>query len=120
MRAPFPGPSGFLPVYKPSGMTSFDVIRRLRHILGVRKMGHSGVLDRPANGVLVIGLNSATRLFELFSGFEKEYIGDAWLGLTTDTDDLTGELLATFPTAGITYGQVAAALAHYSGSVAQI
>jgi tRNA pseudouridine55 synthase len=120
MRAPSLGPSGFLPVYKPSGMTSFDVIRRLRRSLGVRKMGHSGVLDRPANGVLVIGLNSATRLFELFGGFEKEYIGDAWIGLTTDTDDLTGELLATYPTAGITREKVAAALARYVGSVAQI
>jgi tRNA pseudouridine55 synthase len=93
-RAPMAaaGPSGFLAVAKPSGITSFDVIRELRRITRVKKQGHSGVLDRPASGVLVVGFNKATRLFEFFSGMEKEYIGDFWLGLNTTTDDLTGEL----------------------------
>ncbi len=86
------GPSGFLIIDKPAGITSFDVIRELRRMLRIKKLGHSGVLDKPAMGVLVIGANRATRLFELFSVFEKEYAADIWLGLSTTTDDLTGEL----------------------------
>jgi tRNA pseudouridine55 synthase len=73
------GPSGYLPINKPSGITSFDVIRELRRQLKIKKLGHSGVLDKPATGVLVVGANSATRLFELFSGFEKTYAADIWL-----------------------------------------
>jgi tRNA pseudouridine55 synthase len=88
-----PEPSGFLLVNKPSGITSFDVVRKLRGILGIRKLGHSGVLDRPAMGLLVVGANQATRLFELFGEFDKEYEADIWLGLSTTTDDLAGELL---------------------------
>ena len=86
------GPSGFLTIDKPSGITSFDVIRELRRMLGVRKMGHSGVLDKPATGVLVIGLNKATRLFGFFGQFEKSYVGEFILGLSSSTDDLAGEL----------------------------
>jgi tRNA pseudouridine55 synthase len=90
-------PSGFLLVDKPSGMTSFDVVRQLRGILGIKKLGHSGVLDRPAMGLLVIGAGQATRLFELFSGFDKEYEADIWLGLRTATDDLAGEFIPVDP-----------------------
>jgi tRNA pseudouridine55 synthase len=87
------GPSGFICINKPSGMTSFDVIRELRRSLRIKKLGHSGVLDRPASGVLVVGAGQATRLFELFGAFEKEYEAEVWLGLNTTTDDLTGERL---------------------------
>lgn len=87
------GPSGFIVIDKPGGITSFDVIRDLRRTLRIKKMGHSGVLDRPAMGVLVVGTGQATRLFELFGAFEKEYEADVWFGLNTSTDDLTGELL---------------------------
>jgi tRNA pseudouridine55 synthase len=87
------GPSGYLVIDKPAGITSFDVIRELRGSLHIRKLGHSGVLDKPATGVLVIGANRATRLFDLFSVYEKEYTADIWLGLSTTTDDLAGELL---------------------------
>ena len=66
------GPSGFLAVDKPSGVTSFDVIRELRRIIHIKKLGHSGVLDKPATGLLVVGANKATRLFGLFSDFERE------------------------------------------------
>lgn len=122
-RAPLPalGPSGFLAVRKPSGITSFDVIRELRRITRVKKLGHSGVLDRPAEGVLVVGYNKATRLFEFFSGMEKEYIGDIWLGLSTTTDDTTGELTAradgTVPVSADSFNT---ALARYRGEFDQL
>lgn len=111
---------GFLCVHKPSGITSFDVIRELRRSLRLRKMGHSGVLDRPAEGLLVVGVNQATRLFELFSAFEKEYRADIWLGLSTSTDDLTGELIESRDPAAITREQFMAAAQAYLGSFDQV
>jgi tRNA pseudouridine55 synthase len=112
--------SGFLLVHKPSGITSFDVIRQLRRILGIKKLGHSGVLDRPASGLLVVGVNKATRLFELFSDFEKEYEADVWLGLNTSTDDLTGELLQIGQVADVTEQTFTQALSKYRGTFAQV
>lgn len=114
------GPSGFLIVDKPAGITSFDVIRELRRMLHIKKLGHSGVLDKPAMGVLVIGANRATRLFELFGMFEKEYAADIWLGLSTTTDDLTGELVQTSAGDFPARPALEQALAHYSGSFPQI
>ena len=112
--------SGFLLVHKPSGITSFDVIRRLRRILGLKKLGHSGVLDRPASGLLVVGLNKATRLFELFSSFRKDYEADIWLGFNTSTDDLTGELRAAGNPAGVTREAFEESLSKYRGTFAQV
>lgn len=114
------GPSGFLPINKPEGITSFDVIRDLRRQLKIKKLGHSGVLDKPATGVLVVGANRATRLFELFSSFEKEYEADIWLGLSTTTDDLSGELTHTGADAVPGRDAVARALQYYTGTIDQI
>lgn len=114
------GPSGFLTIDKPSGITSFDVIRELRRMLGVRKMGHSGVLDKPATGVLVIGLNKATRLFGFFGQFDKSYVGEFIIGMSSSTDDLAGELT------GVASGPLPDAeafemmLHRYEGDIAQI
>jgi tRNA pseudouridine55 synthase len=112
--------SGFLLVHKPSGITSFDVIHKLRRILGIKKLGHSGVLDRPASGLLVVGANKATRLFELFGDFQKDYEADVWLGVSTSTDDLTGELLSTTDPTKVTREQFEAALLKYRGQFAQV
>jgi tRNA pseudouridine55 synthase len=112
--------SGFVVIHKPAGITSFDVIRECRRILRIKKLGHSGVLDRPAMGVLVVGANKATRLFELFSSFEKEYIGDIWLGISTTTDDHSGELVARGGSAAVSRDEVERALAHYVGEIEQI
>jgi len=114
------GPSGFIVVDKPAGITSFDVIRELRRLTGIRKLGHSGVLDKPATGVLVIGANNATRLFELFTHFEKEYTADFWFGLTTNTDDLSGELDGTGDCSGVTRGEFEETMAEYTGTIDQI
>ena len=113
-------PSGFIAIDKPSGITSFDVIRELRRQFRIRKLGHSGVLDKPASGVLVVGANRATRLFELFGDFEKEYTAEIWLGLATTTDDLTGELTAVGEGEFPAEEDVLAALDDYTGSIEQI
>jgi tRNA pseudouridine55 synthase len=115
------GPSGFLPVHKPAGITSFDVIRELRRQLKIKKLGHSGVLDKPATGLLVVGANKATRLFELFHGFIKEYIADLWFGLNTTTDDLTGERVESYSGAAPqTPERLSELLAEYTGVLDQI
>lgn len=113
------GPSGFLPVNKPSGITSFDVIRELRRILKIRKLGHSGVLDKPAMGVLVVGANRATRLFELFHGFDKLYEAELWFGLSTNTDDLSGELLEAGPEHELDEEALSSAIHDYTGTIDQ-
>jgi tRNA pseudouridine55 synthase len=114
------GPSGYLPINKPSGITSFDVIRELRRQLKIKKLGHSGVLDKPATGVLVVGANTATRLFELFGGYEKTYAADIWLGLATTTDDTTGELIAVGEDAPPERSAVEQVLTDYLGTIDQI
>jgi tRNA pseudouridine55 synthase len=119
-RSNIKGPSGFLVIDKPAGITSFDVIRELRRILKIRKLGHSGVLDKPATGVLVVGANTATRLFELFGSFEKEYRADLWFGISTTTDDLTGELVKAFDSKPPTKAELESALNYYTGTIDQI
>jgi len=114
------GPSGFLLMSKPPGITSFDVVRQLRRLLGIKRLGHSGVLDKPAQGLLVVGVNKATRLFELFASFTKEYEADFWFGLRTNTDDLSGELLAQREPGELTADVLEAALARYRGVISQV
>ncbi|MBI1858253.1 MAG: tRNA pseudouridine(55) synthase TruB [Candidatus Melainabacteria bacterium] len=84
-------PSGFLNICKPSGCTSHDVVRMLKKQLGIKKVGHSGTLDPLATGVLVIGINDATRLFEYLNS-DKTYIAEITFGIKTDTDDITGNI----------------------------
>lgn len=114
------GPSGYIAINKPSGITSFDVIRELRRQLRIKKLGHSGVLDKPATGVLVVGANQATRLFELFGNFEKRYSADIWLGFCTNTDDTTGELTVVGDAPVPDRAAVDEVLAHYRGTIDQI
>ena len=84
-------PSGLLIVDKPSGMTSHDVVARVRRILGTRKVGHAGTLDPMATGVLVLGVGSATRLLGHLSLADKDYRATARLGVRTVSDDADGE-----------------------------
>ena len=81
---------GILPVDKPVGPTSHDIVARVRRVLGVRKVGHTGTLDPFASGLLLLCLGSSTRLAQYLSGLPKEYEAEARLGQTTDTDDLEG------------------------------
>src|SRR5262249_35235405 len=81
---------GVLVIDKPEGLTSHDVVARVRKILGTRRVGHAGTLDPFATGVLVVCVNRATRLAQFLTGDDKEYIATMRLGFATDTGDLTG------------------------------
>ena len=84
---------GFLIVNKPSGITSFDVIKKLKPILKEKKIGHAGTLDPFAEGVLILALGRYTKLFFLFDDMPKEYIAVGVFGESRDTDDINGNIL---------------------------
>jgi tRNA pseudouridine55 synthase len=83
-------PSGLIIVDKPAGLTSHDVVARVRRIAGTRKVGHAGTLDPMATGVLVVGVEKATKLLGYLTLTEKEYQATIRLGQSTTTDDAEG------------------------------
>lgn len=85
--------NGFLNIYKPKGMTSFDVIRFLRKQTGIKKMGHIGTLDPAAEGVLVVAIKQATKLIEFMMNHDKKYEAGILLGKKSTTYDSEGEIL---------------------------
>ena len=89
--------NGFLIVDKPKGMSSFDVLRRLKRILGNKKMGHTGTLDPMATGVMVVAIGQGTKLIRYLNGDRKRYRGMVELGIQTDTDDAEGEVVERRP-----------------------
>ncbi len=86
--------NGVINVYKERGYTSHDVVARLRGILKQKKIGHTGTLDPEAEGVLPVCLGNATRLCGMLTDQDKEYRAELLLGVTTDTQDMTGQVLA--------------------------
>ena len=90
-------PNGILPVDKPAGWTSFDVLAKLRGALGTRKLGHSGTLDPMATGVLAVFIGKATSAADRQLDHDKTYEATLRLGLRTDTGDVTGTVLETAP-----------------------
>ncbi len=91
-RLPDNPAAGILLVDKPQGLTSHDVVARTRKFVGTRKVGHAGTLDPMATGLLVLGINNATRLLTWIVGLDKEYTATIRLGAATNTDDADGEL----------------------------
>ena len=89
--------SGILLIDKPKGITSHDVVSRTRRAAGTRKVGHAGTLDPMATGLLVLGINSSTRLLTFLVGLDKEYLATIRLGAATSTDDAEGEVTAVAP-----------------------
>lgn len=89
--------SGLLLIDKPSGVTSHDVVARLRRVLGIKKVGHSGTLDPMATGLLVVGVGRATRLLRFLGELPKLYEGSGQLGMETDTLDAEGEVVRESP-----------------------
>jgi tRNA pseudouridine55 synthase len=87
--------SGLVIVDKPAGLTSHDVVARIRRLAGTRKVGHAGTLDPMATGVLVVGVEKATRLLGYLTLTEKEYAATIRLGASTSTDDAEGEVTGT-------------------------
>lgn len=112
--------NGLLVVDKPAGLTSHDVVARVRRLAGTRKVGHAGTLDPMATGVLVIGINRATRLLGHLLLTDKAYDATIRLGATTSTDDAEGEVLATAPTAEVTEDAIRAGLAAQVGDIEQV
>ena len=112
--------SGLVVVDKPAGMTSHDVVARVRRLAGTRKVGHAGTLDPMATGVLVLGINRATRLLGHLTLTDKRYDATIRLGVTTTTEDAEGEVVETRPTDGLTQDAVRAALATFVGEIDQV
>lgn len=115
-----PGPSGFLVVDKPSGMTSHDVVDAARKWLGTRRVGHLGTLDPQATGVLPLAIRAATKLIPFIEGGEKGYDGTIVLGAETDTLDHEGEVTRRFEGTLPSRGAVEDALSKFQGDVQQI
>ena len=113
------GASGLLVVDKPAGMTSHDVVARVRNLAGTRKVGHAGTLDPMATGVLLVGLNRATRLLGHLMLTEKAYDATVRLGVRTSTDDAEGEQLATVDAGHLTEESVRSALRGFVGDLMQ-
>ena len=111
--------AGLVVVDKPGGMTSHDVVGRCRRLFGTRKVGHAGTLDPMATGVLVVGIERATKILGLISGTAKSYDATIRLGQSTSTDDAEGELRQQVPTDGVTDEAIAAAVAALRGDIAQ-
>ena len=109
---------GFLNIYKPKGLTSHDVVARLRKITKVRQIGHTGTLDPFATGVLPICIGKATRLIEYLDD-DKEYLATVQFGKNTTTYDLEGEITATFDKK-VTEKDVKNALKDFEGEISQI
>jgi len=110
---------GVVVVDKPSGMTSHDVVSRCRRVFGTRKVGHAGTLDPMATGVLVIGIDRATKILGLITATEKSYTATIRLGRTTATDDAEGEVLQDVSAAHLTDDAIMAGIAPLRGEISQ-
>ncbi len=112
--------SGLVIVDKPGGMTSHDVVARIRRLAGTRRVGHAGTLDPMATGVLIVGVEKATRLLGYLSLTEKEYSATIRLGGSTTTDDAEGEATGGAPATGVTRDALDAEIATLTGDISQV
>jgi tRNA pseudouridine55 synthase len=113
-------PSGLVIVDKPGGMTSHDVVARIRRLAGTRRVGHAGTLDPMATGVLVVGVEQATRLLGYLTLAEKEYLATIRLGQSTTTDDAEGEVTGGAPAADVSAETLTEAAASLTGEIMQV
>jgi tRNA pseudouridine55 synthase len=111
---------GIAVVDKPAGMTSHDVVARCRRIFGTRRVGHAGTLDPMATGVLVIGIERATKILGLLAGASKSYAATVRLGQSTSTEDAEGTVLQQVSASQLTDAAIATAVAGLRGDIAQI
>ncbi|TDN88567.1 tRNA pseudouridine(55) synthase TruB [Microbacterium sp. BK668] len=115
--APAPG---ILLVDKPGGMTSHDVVARARRALGTRKVGHAGTLDPMATGLLVLGIEGATRLLTFIVGLDKTYEATIRLGVATDSDDADGTVTAATDASSLSSEAIRAAVEPLRGAISQV
>ncbi len=111
--------NGIINVYKPLGMTSHDVVYKLRKILGIKKIGHTGTLDPDASGVLPMCIGKGTKLAELLTGADKQYLAEMTLGAITDTQDASGEVLKSFEV-NVSEPEITDAVQFFVGEIEQI
>ena len=111
---------GLVIVDKAAGMTSHDVVGRCRRLFGTRKVGHAGTLDPMATGVLVIGIERATKILGLLTATDKSYDATIRLGQTTSTEDAEGEVLQTISADRVTDADVEAAVERLRGEIDQV
>jgi tRNA pseudouridine55 synthase len=119
-QSPAPRASGLVVVAKPPGLTSHDVVGRLRRILGTRKIGHAGTLDPMATGVLVCGVERGTKLLGHLALDTKAYTATVRLGAVTTTDDAAGAPSGGADAADVTEAAVRAGMAALTGAIAQV
>ena len=112
-------PSGIIVIDKSQGWTSMDVCAKLRGIFREKRIGHAGTLDPMATGVLPVFMGRATRAVEFASESEKEYVAGLRLGVVTNTQDTSGEVLETHP-ADVTPEGLEAVLDQFRGSIQQV
>ncbi|MEU6032863.1 tRNA pseudouridine(55) synthase TruB [Streptomyces tauricus] len=113
-------PDGLVIVDKPSGFTSHDVVAKMRGIAKTRRVGHAGTLDPMATGVLVLGVEKATKLLGHLALTEKEYLGTIRLGQNTLTDDAEGDLTSSTDASKVTRDAIDAGIAKLSGDIMQV
>ncbi len=110
---------GVLCLNKPEGVTSHDMVYKVRKLFGTRQVGHTGTLDPLATGVLVLMVGRAVKASEFLSADEKEYIATLRLGITTDTEDITGAVLTTHEGALPSFDDVKKAALNFQGNIMQ-
>lgn len=110
---------GFINVHKPTGITSHDVINKVRRLLSIKQVGHGGTLDPLAEGVLPVAVGSACRLLR-FLPQDKTYVAEILLGQQTTTDDIEGDTIKTGDATSVTVEQIKAALENFQGEIDQV
>lgn len=113
-------PDGLVIVDKPSGFTSHDVVAKMRGIARTRRVGHAGTLDPMATGVLVLGVERATKLLGHLALTEKEYLGTIRLGQNTVTDDAEGEITSSTDASAVTRDAIDTGIAKLTGAIMQV
>lgn len=112
---------GILPIWKEKGMTSFAYVSRVRHLLGIKKVGHAGTLDPEVEGVLPIAVGAGTKVLEYMLEADKTYTGEITLGYSTSTEDATGTTIEKLPVSkDIQNEDIDQVLAEFIGSIEQV
>lgn len=112
--------AGLVLLDKPAGITSHDLVSKLRKALGTRKVGHAGTLDPMATGLMILGVNQGTKLMQFASGLDKTYLATIKLGVSTTTDDAEGEPVGGSDATGLTEEQIEAEMARLRGDILQV
>jgi tRNA pseudouridine55 synthase len=111
---------GVIPIYKTKGMTSHDVVAKARRILGMKRIGHTGTLDPSVTGVLPLCIGRATRIVEYVQELPKEYEAKLVIGLSTDTEDLTGNVIIQCDDVMLTAQQLTETIQSFVGTIQQV